>query len=62
MVCFLCYANCKSRASVDIFEQISSVDKTLKLYEGLYHELVREPEKEEVWQDIITWLEQRREM
>ena len=49
-------------ASVKIFEQIISEDKTLKLYEGLYHELVREPEREEVWQDILAWLEVRREM
>lgn len=48
------------RASMEIFEQIASEDKTLKLYEGMYHELVREPEREEVWQDILGWLEQRR--
>ena len=48
------------RASVKIFGQISSEDKTLKLYEGLYHELVREPEREEVWQDILAWLELHR--
>lgn len=49
-------------ASVEIFKQITSEDKTLKLYEGLYHELVREPEREEVWQDILVWLELRRAM
>ncbi len=49
-------------ASVEIFKQISSEDKTLKLYEGLYHELVREPEREEVWQDILAWLELRRKL
>ena len=50
------------RASEEIFAQISSKDKTLKLYEGLYHELVREPEREEVWQDILAWLEPRRKL
>ena len=50
------------RASVEIFEQISSEDKTLKLYEGLWHELVREPEREEVWMDILAWLELRRKL
>ncbi|HEY8910152.1 MAG TPA: lysophospholipase [Desulfosporosinus sp.] len=49
------------KASVEIFEQISSEDKTLKLYEGLWHELVREPEREEIWQDILTWIEPRGE-
>jgi alpha-beta hydrolase superfamily lysophospholipase len=35
----------------------SSKDKTLKLYPGLYHDLVHEPEKEQVMSDIIGWLE-----
>lgn len=48
-------------ASVEIFEEISSEDKLLKLYENLYHELVREPEREEVWRDVLEWLEQRRD-
>ena len=49
------------RASVNIFKEISSEDKVLKLYESLYHELVREPEREEVWRDVLEWLEQRRD-
>lgn len=49
------------RASVDTFGQISSLDKTLKLYDGLYHELVREPEREEVWRDILAWLESHKQ-
>ncbi len=39
------------------YEKISSSDRTLKLYEGLYHEVMNEPEKEQVLQDIITWLD-----
>jgi acylglycerol lipase len=39
------------------YETISSSDRTLKLYEGLYHEVMNEPEKEQVLQDIITWLD-----
>ncbi len=41
------------------YETISSSDRTLKLYEGLYHEVMNEPEKEQVLQDIITWLDAR---
>lgn len=36
-----------------------STDKTLKLYEGLYHDLPREPEKEEIFADVVEWLSQR---
>jgi alpha-beta hydrolase superfamily lysophospholipase len=31
----------------------------LKLYEGLYHEVHNEPEKETVFADIIAWMDQR---
>lgn len=33
-----------------------SDDKTLKLYEGLYHDLFHELEKDEVTADLIEWL------
>jgi acylglycerol lipase len=36
-----------------------STDKTLKLYEGLYHDLLHEPEKEQVTADLIEWLAAR---
>lgn len=47
------------QASQRIFAEISSRDKTLKLYEGLYHELIHEPEREEVLADIVDWLKRR---
>jgi alpha-beta hydrolase superfamily lysophospholipase len=34
-------------------------DKTLKLYAGLYHDLLHEPERAQVTADIIAWLEAR---
>jgi len=37
-----------------------STDKTLKLYEGLFHDLLHEPEKEQVTADLIEWLDARR--
>lgn len=37
----------------------ASVDKTLKLYDGYYHELLTDPQKEVVWQDVIGWIEAR---
>jgi alpha-beta hydrolase superfamily lysophospholipase len=32
-------------------------DVTLKLWEGLYHEIHNEPEKEQVLQFMIDWLD-----
>ncbi len=38
---------------------IGSADKTLKIYEPLYHEILNEPEKEAVFSDIHTWISKR---
>ena len=45
--------------SKEFFENLSSADKTWKLYEGLYHELHEEPEKEQVLQDMYEWMDTR---
>jgi alpha-beta hydrolase superfamily lysophospholipase len=42
-----------------LYERAGSQDKTLKLYEGLYHEVFNEPERERVLQDVETWLAAR---
>ncbi len=42
-----------------LFEHVASTDKTLKLYEGLYHEILNEPEQLEVMDDIAAWMEAR---
>ena len=39
-----------------LYEQISSRDKTLKLYQDFYHEILNEPGREQVLADIETWL------
>ena len=40
-----------------LYEKASSKDKTIKSYEGLYHEILNEPEKEQVMADILAWIE-----
>lgn len=40
-----------------LYEAVSSKDKTLKMYDGFYHELINEPDRAVVLQDIATWLE-----
>ncbi|PSQ55256.1 MAG: alpha/beta hydrolase [Bacteroidetes bacterium QH_10_64_37] len=42
-----------------LYERAVAEDKTLKLYDGLYHETFNEPEQEEVLRDLGTWLAER---
>nr|GME05222.1 monoglyceride lipase-like [Ipomoea batatas] len=46
-------------ASKKLYEDASSTDKTIKLFQGLLHDLLFEPEKEQVANHIIQWLDQR---
>ena len=39
-----------------LYEKTSSIDKTLKLYDGFYHEIFNEPECERVFADMEAWL------
>ncbi|GAB4529233.1 MAG: alpha/beta hydrolase [Anaerolineae bacterium] len=40
-----------------MMERAASTDKTLKLYEGFYHEVHNEPEQQRVFNDMIAWLD-----
>lgn len=40
-----------------LYEQSSSSDKTLKVYDGFYHEVMNEPGRAQVLGDMQTWLE-----
>jgi acylglycerol lipase len=42
--------------SVMLSERISSTDKTVIPYEGLYHEIFNEPEQRQVMDDMCVWL------
>jgi lysophospholipase len=42
------------------YQRVGSADKTLKLYPGLLHEIMNEPEQLEVLSDIAAWMEARR--
>ena len=39
-----------------LFDQASSSDKKLNVYDGLYHEVFNEPEHDRVLSDVATWL------
>ena len=38
-------------------ERLGSVDKTLTVYDGLFHEIFNEPERDAVLDDVVTWLD-----
>src|SRR4051794_4291419 len=42
-----------------VVENASSSDKTFKRYDGLFHEILNEPEREQVLGDIADWLHER---
>jgi len=44
------------KGSQMLFERVGSKDKTLKLYDGFYHEIFNEPKRERVFKDAETWL------
>jgi alpha-beta hydrolase superfamily lysophospholipase len=44
------------RGSKLLYERVGSKDKTLKLYDNCYHEICNEPEREQVFVDMQTWL------
>uniref|UniRef100_A0A7C9DE49 Acylglycerol lipase n=1 Tax=Opuntia streptacantha TaxID=393608 RepID=A0A7C9DE49_OPUST len=46
-------------ASQDLYNKAASEFKDIKLYEGYLHDLLFEPEREEIGQDIINWMEKR---
>lgn len=39
-----------------LYDKAQSKDKTLKIYAGLYHEIFNEPERDQVLDDVTTWL------
>ncbi len=44
------------RGSEMLYQEASSADKTLKVYEGYYHEIFNEPGREQVLADVEAWL------
>jgi acylglycerol lipase len=49
----------KPAGSQHFYELAGSGDKTLKLYEGHYHDLLNDLDKEVVLKDILAWLDAR---
>ena len=49
---------CAVTGSAMVHDTVSSPDKTLRRYQGLYHEVFNEPEREAILTDLVTWLDQ----
>jgi lysophospholipase len=47
---------CAPAGSVMLGERIGAADKTVTAYDGLFHEILNEPERETVLDDIAGWL------
>jgi alpha-beta hydrolase superfamily lysophospholipase len=47
--------------SETLYREVSSIDKTLKIYPGLYHEVHNEPERATVLADLLAWLDEHNE-
>lgn len=45
--------------SLSFYDRISSTDKEIKIYKGLYHEILNEKEKDHILEDMILWLDNR---
>ncbi len=49
---------CALAGSAMVHYTVSSPDKTLRRYQGLYHEVFNEPEREQILTDLLCWLDQ----
>jgi len=49
----------KPAGSQELYDKVSSAEKTLKIYPKLYHEIFNEPEQQQVLTDILTWLDKQ---
>ena len=47
---------CPPAGSMMLGDRIGAADKTVTAYEGLFHEILNEPERETVLEDIVGWL------
>ena len=50
---------CPPRGSAMLAERLGPGDLTVRAYEGLYHEVLNEPEREMVLGDVVGWLAAR---
>lgn len=42
-----------------LHDSVSSSDKKIRIYEGLFHEIFNEPEAETIFEEMVVWLNER---
>jgi len=42
-----------------LYENVSSKDKGIKIYDAFFHEILNEAEKDQVLSDIQHWIDER---
>jgi alpha-beta hydrolase superfamily lysophospholipase len=42
-----------------LYEHVSSTDKTLEIFPGLFHEIFNEPEREAIFATVLEWCDRR---
>lgn len=42
-----------------LHDSVSSNDKSITLYDGLFHEIFNEPEREQIFAEMISWMNER---
>jgi alpha-beta hydrolase superfamily lysophospholipase len=47
---------CLTEGSIMLGRRIGATDRTIKSYPGLYHEILNEPEQDQVMDDLCAWL------
>ncbi|KAF4031205.1 Serine aminopeptidase [Phytophthora infestans] len=47
------------QATFKFFQRMGNLDKSFKVFDGLYHMIYEEPEREEVLQYLVEWLHKR---
>lgn len=61
--CIICHGEkdpiVPAELSRSFFEKISSDDRKMNVYEGLYHEILNEKTKDLVIEDMVHWIEDR---
>ena len=48
-----------TKDSMELFQEIGSTDKSLRIYAHLLHEIFNEPVKSQIMDDVILWLNAR---
>jgi len=47
------------KAAQLVYDRAGSADKTIKTWDGLYHEILNEPEQQQVLAEMTSWIEAR---